>query len=83
MWGLGTPARYQAGPEAPNRFERKDPPVNVFALTAGLLTLAVLMTIVAMRWRRGRGTDLGAVSSQWVMEHRMGPGHDSANWNRR
>jgi len=57
--------------------------VNAFALGAGFIALAVLMTIVATRWRRGRGTDLGAVSTQWVMEHRSGPGHDTNNWNRR
>jgi hypothetical protein len=67
--------------EAPTSVERKDPPVNPFALAAGLVTFVVLLTVVAMRWRRARGTDLGEVSSQWVIEHRMGPAHD--RWNQR
>jgi len=57
--------------------------VHTLAVSAGLVTLALIMGFVALRSRRARGTDLGAVSNQWVMEHRMGPGHDSSRWNQR
>jgi len=57
--------------------------VNALVLSAGLVTLAVLMTVIVLRWRRGRGIDLGTVSTQWVVEHRMGPGHEANRWNQR
>ena len=45
-----------------------------------LVGLALVGGVVALvtSWRRGDdSTDMGAVSHQWLMEHRLGPGHDS------
>ena len=37
-----------------------------------LLSLAVLGAIAALAWsQRGRRTDMGSVSNQWVAEHRL------------
>jgi hypothetical protein len=61
--------------------------VNVFVspltISIGLVTIALIAAFIAARSRRDRGVDLGEVSNQWVMEHRMGPGHDSSRWNQR
>jgi hypothetical protein len=35
------------------------------------------VSLVAMRIRGDRLSDLGTVSSQWIAEHRLGPGNDS------
>ena len=41
-------------------------------LVAGL-GLAVVIVAVVTAWQRGsQRTDMGAVSSQWIAEHRMG-----------
>jgi hypothetical protein len=56
--------------------------VSVLAISAGLVTIA-LIAFVVLRSRREHGTDLGEVSNQWVMEHRMGSGQDSSRWNQR
>jgi hypothetical protein len=58
--------------------------LNPLAIGAGVVTIALIVAFVGLRWRRDRGPDLGEVSNQWVMEHRMGPGgHDSSRWNQR
>ena len=57
--------------------------VNVLAIGVGLLAVGLIIAFVVMRSRRERGTDLGEVSNQWVMEHRMGSGQDSSRWNQR
>jgi hypothetical protein len=44
--------------------------VMVLAVVGALIALAV-------SWRRGDAADLGAVSHQWIAEHRMGSGEDS------
>jgi len=57
--------------------------VSVLAISAGLVTIALIIAFVVMRSRRDQGADLGEVSNQWVMEHRMGSGQDSSRWNQR
>jgi len=57
--------------------------VSVPAISARLVTIALITTFVVLRSRREHGTDLGEVSNQWVMEHRMGSGQDSSRWNQR
>jgi hypothetical protein len=45
-----------------------------------IVFLAVAGAIVALAsfWRRGaHAADLGAVSHQWIAEHRLGSGEDS------
>jgi len=39
--------------------------------------VAAVVSLVIARLRGDRERDLGAVSHQWVSEHRLGPGHDS------
>ena len=42
-----------------------------------LIALAVVAAVAALitSWRRGsHAADMGAVSHQWLMEHRLGPG---------
>jgi len=56
--------------------------VSVLAISAGLVAIALIIFVV-LRSRREHGTDLGEVSNQWVMEHRMGSGQDSSRWNQR
>jgi hypothetical protein len=46
-----------------------------------LIALGVAAAVVALvtAWQRGnRPTDLGAVSSHWIAEHRFGSGQDSS-----
>jgi hypothetical protein len=48
-----------------------------FAVALGVV-VGVVALVVA--WTRGdRDADLGAVSSQWIAEHRLGQGHDPRN----
>jgi len=46
-------------------------------ITLGL-AVVVLIVFVMFRSRRDRRSDLGQVSSQWIMEHRSGSGQDSS-----
>ena len=45
--------------------------------------IASIVAFVARRFRRGRGGDLGEVSSQWLIEHRTGAGYDVSRWSNR
>ena len=57
--------------------------VSALVIGFGVATFASIMAFVGLRSRRARGADLGEVSNQWVMEHRMGPGNDPSRWNQR
>jgi len=47
-------------------------------LVVGGLGISVLIAVV-VRWRgRGRHSDLGFVSNQWVTEHRLSQQHDAS-----
>jgi len=49
--------------------------MNLWVVVGAGVVAAVVGLIVA--WTRAdRETDLGAVSSQWIAEHRLGQGHD-------
>jgi hypothetical protein len=50
--------------------------MNTIVVLMGLGGLCAVIAI-AVSWRRGTATDLGAVSHQWIAEHRMGSGEDS------
>jgi hypothetical protein len=39
--------------------------------------LAAGMVALVAAWQRNERRDMGAVSSQWIAEHRMGSGSDS------
>jgi len=47
---------------------------------AWVIALGVVAAIIALvtSWRRSdHAADMGAVSSQWISEHRLGSGQDS------
>ena len=43
----------------------------------GLGIVGAAIALVSAWHRRDQGTDLGAVSNQWISEHRLGQGQDS------
>jgi hypothetical protein len=58
--------------------------VNIF-IVLGLVGVAIasIVAFVVSRSRRGRGGDLGEVSSQWLIEHKAGTGYDVSRWSNR
>jgi hypothetical protein len=51
--------------------------VNTIWIIVGLAVAGGVLALVTS-WRRSdRLTDLGAVSHQWIAEHRLGSGQDS------
>ena len=47
------------------------------------VVIASIVAFVVRRVQRGRGVDLGEVSSQWLIEHRAGAGYDVSRWSNR
>ena len=47
------------------------------------VAIASIVALVVRRLQRGRGDDLGEVSSQWLIEHRAGAGYDVSRWSNR
>lgn len=46
-------------------------------IIAGLCLLGVIVVLIGL-WQRGdERADMGAVSSQWISEHRLGQNNDS------
>lgn len=46
-------------------------------VVVGLGVLAAIVAVISV-WQRGdQPTDMGAVSSQWISEHRLGQNNDS------
>ena len=59
--------------------------MNIF-IVIGLAAVAIasIVAFVVRRSQRGRGGDLGEVSSQWLIEYRAGAGYDaSSRWSNR
>ena len=50
--------------------------MNSVWLIVALGLVAAVVAIVAAWGRGDRHSDLGAVSHQWISEHRLGQGHD-------
>jgi hypothetical protein len=51
--------------------------MNTVLVIAGVGIAAAIVALVTS-WSRGSSTtDLGAVSNQWIAEHRLGSGQDS------
>ncbi len=51
--------------------------MNAVWVVIGLAVAGAVLALVSS-WRRGdRPADLGAVSHQWIAEHRLGSGQDS------
>jgi hypothetical protein len=51
--------------------------VNTVWIALGLGIIVALVALIASWRRNDRPTDLGAVSDQWIAEHRLGSGQDS------
>jgi hypothetical protein len=51
--------------------------VNVQWIVVGLAIVGAIVGLITARRRRGENADLGAVSHQWIAEHRMGSRMDS------
>ena len=47
------------------------------------VAIASIVAYVVRRSQRGRRGDLGEVSSQWLIEHRVGAGYDESRWSNR
>jgi hypothetical protein len=58
--------------------------VNTF-IVIGLACVAIasIVAFAVRRSQRGRGGDLGKVSSQWLIQHRAGAGYDVSRWSNR
>ena len=58
--------------------------MNTF-IVIGLAGVAItsIVAFVVRRSQRGRGGDLGEVSSQWLIEHRAGAGYEVSRWSNR
>ena len=58
--------------------------MNIF-IVIGIVgvVIASIVAFVVRRSQRGRGDDLGQVSSQWLIEHRAGAGYDVSRWGNR
>jgi len=56
----------------------------MYWVVIGLVTTGVAIPLVTS-WRRRRShvVDLGAVSHQWIAEHRLGSGDESGRWEKR
>jgi hypothetical protein len=50
--------------------------VNTVWVVMGLSVAGALVAAFAS-WRRGADVDLGAVSHQWISEHRLGQAEDA------
>jgi hypothetical protein len=48
-----------------------------------VVVIASIVAFVVRRSQRGRGGDLGEVSSQWLIEYRAGAGYDVSRWSNR
>jgi hypothetical protein len=53
--------------------------MNPVWFVVGACVVAALVALVVARLRGYRQADLGAVSHQWIAEHRLGQGHDRRN----
>jgi hypothetical protein len=47
------------------------------------VAIASIVAFAVRRSQRGRGGDLGKVSSQWLIQHRAGAGYDVSRWSNR
>jgi hypothetical protein len=51
--------------------------VSAIWVVVGLVVLAAIVALIGM-WQRGdQNADMGAVSSQWISEHRLGHGQNN------
>ena len=57
--------------------ETMGPPMNLLWLVGGVGVILAIIILTRSWQRRSEAQDLGAVSHQWVTEHRLGHGKDS------
>jgi hypothetical protein len=51
--------------------------VTAIWIVVGVAVIGAIVALVSA-WHRGdQGTDMGAVSNQWISEHRLGQSNDS------
>jgi hypothetical protein len=53
------------------------PPMNIIWIVSGLAAILAIIALARSWQRRSDAEDLGAVSHQWVTEHRLGHANDS------
>jgi hypothetical protein len=51
--------------------------VNTIWALVGLAALGAVIALITSLRRGDRDADMGAVSSQWLQEQRLGPGSDA------
>jgi hypothetical protein len=59
--------------------EYVESPMNAIWILAGLAIVGVVSALVLSWQRHNKDQDMGAVSHQWIAEHRMGHANDSRN----
>ena len=57
--------------------EYVESPMNTIWILAGIAIVGVLFALVLSWQRHNKEQDMGAVSHQWIAEHRMGHANDS------
>jgi hypothetical protein len=50
--------------------------MNMVWVVVGLVVVGAILALVTSWQRRDQHSDLGAVSHQWISEHRLGQGQD-------
>ena len=48
--------------------------MNAIWIVAGLALVACIVALISAWQRNGQSSDMGAVSTQWIAEHRLGHG---------
>jgi hypothetical protein len=51
--------------------------MSTVLVIAGVIVAAAIVALLTSWTRGGSPADLGAVSNQWIAEHRLGSGQDS------
>jgi hypothetical protein len=59
--------------------EYVESPMNTIWILAGIGSVGAVFALVLSWQRHNKEQDMGAVSHQWIAEHRMGHANDSRN----
>ena len=51
--------------------------MNAIWIVGGLAVIACIIALISAWQRSGRRADMGAVSNQWISEHRLGHGQNN------
>lgn len=63
--------------DRPCPVEHVEPPMNTIWIVASLAIVGAISALGLSWQRHHRDQDMGAVSHQWIAEHRMGHANDS------